>query len=100
MGAKKTKSGGEAFHHANVAKVRQGDVIWHYYNQKLSSSSVAETNAFSEPKPLELETDDWETDGYMVKVKYFDLLEPIHRDSIPIEIRMELGSEKSQSRSK
>jgi hypothetical protein len=90
----KTKSGGEAFHHANVSKVKKGDVVWHYCNQKVVAVSVAETDAFEQPKPEELETDDWETDGYMVKVKYFDLVKPIDRNSIPFDLRAALSKEK------
>ncbi len=91
---KKTKGGGEAFHHVNVGKVKQGDVIWHYCNQMIVSISIAKTDAFEQAKPAELETDEWETDGYMVKVQYFDLPKPIHRDSIPIELRTALSRER------
>ncbi len=88
----RTKSGSEAFHHANLAKVKKGDVIWHYYNQRLVAVSIAESDAFEEPKPEELGAGDWENNGYMARVRYVDLLEPVHRDSIPVEFRTSLSN--------
>lgn len=90
----KTKSGGEAFHHANVSSVKAGDIIWHYCNQQLVAISVAKTDAFEQPKPSELESDEWGTEGYMVSVKYFDLVDPIPRDVIPLELRTPLSAER------
>ena len=89
----KGKNGLPFYHHVNVSQVHKGDVIWHYVDGKIVSISVALEDARESPKPAELVTDAWQVDGYAVKVRYFDLMQPVLLASIPLELRVALSKE-------
>lgn len=84
----KRRDGLQAHHHANVGRVRAGDVIFHYFKQQVCAVSVAQTDAFKQAKPAELGKEQWQTDGYMVRVEYRDLSPQITREEIPSTIRI------------
>lgn len=84
----KRRDGFPAHHHANVARVRAGDVIFHYFKQQVCAVSVAQSDAFKQTKPDELGKEQWQTDGYMVRVDYRDLSPQIPREEIPSTIRI------------
>jgi hypothetical protein len=88
----KGKNGQPFYHHVNVSKVRKNDVIWHYVDGQIVAVSMALENAQESPKPAELKTDAWSTEGYFVKVQYVDLMQPIKLASIPIDIRTRLST--------
>ncbi len=89
----KGKDGQEIFHHINVSRVKAGDVTFHYVDGNILAVSIAEEDAVSAPKPAELPTELWNREGYMVRVKYFDLEQPVSRDAIRTELRAALGNE-------
>lgn len=92
----RAKNGQQIFHHQNVSKVRRDDVILHYVDGSIVSISVALKDAAVSPKPAELPSELWATEGYIVPVKYFDLEPAVKRDSIPVELR-KLSSREAKS---
>lgn len=75
--APKTKSKGEfnqAYHNLTLAKT--GDIIFSYANTLIKAVGIIESSYTEEPVPMEfgVKGNLWNTDGYMVKVKWTPLL--------------------------
>jgi 5-methylcytosine-specific restriction protein B len=81
-----TKSGATLQHHKNVLDVRKGDVVIHY-SKGIRAIGVAESNGAPEARPSELPTEKWGAEGYIARVRHFELASPIAFDVLPAELR-------------
>ena len=80
--------GGRVFaHHAAVARLRAGDIVFHYAKGVVRAVGVVREAAREETRPSELPEDQWEADGYLARVEYHDAPTPIALEEIPAEWR-------------
>lgn len=84
---KQGKNGVVFQHWTEMAKVRPGDVVLHYANGALRAVGQVLEGAHDAPRPNELPSDSWEDKGYLVRVQYHPLQEPIQLQNIPEEWR-------------
>ena len=68
---KTNKNGGFSKYYQNMTEVMPGDLIYSYYNQKISAIGIATSKAYSEPKPeFGAAGVNWDNEGWMVNVDY------------------------------
>ncbi|MEI6045912.1 MAG: hypothetical protein WCS37_16305, partial [Chloroflexota bacterium] len=80
--------GGRVFsHHTNVSHLQPGDLVFNYSKTLRAVSQVLE-NSRQLPRPGSVTSQDL---GYLAKVRYYDLPEPIYLDSIPQDWRIKEG---------
>ena len=79
----KTKKGNAVEHHVNVRRVAPGDVIVHYANGRIRAIGIVEENLGAHERPSELPTDAWDREGYLAKVRYHELENPISIEDVP-----------------
>lgn len=78
---KRSKSGRKIFHWSNMTKVKKGDIIFSIYKRKLMSVNIAKSNCIDANRPQALEDIDlWEKEGWLVKVEYNTLENPLNID--------------------
>lgn len=80
---KKTKDGKVLEHHKNLIHLQPGNVILHYAKGSLRAVSEVLETATEASRPAELPAEPWESEGYLVKAKYYELAETIPLESIP-----------------
>ncbi len=76
-------------HWSDMTKLQPEDVVLHYANGALRAVSRVLEAAKDEPRPGELSADTWEMEGYLVRVRYYPLEQPIPLQNIPLEWRTE-----------
>lgn len=86
---KKSSSGTTFDHHRNVSRVSVGDVILHYANGSVVAIGLSTKAGTSKNKPDELGTQNWQTEGWLAGVKYWDISSPIRLEQIPRELRVQ-----------
>lgn len=69
----------------NVGKVRQGDIIFCCYNQRISFLAIADGNSYTEERPMSRSFGEWDAVGNRVDVQIVELDRKIHRDEISSE---------------
>ena len=85
---KENKAGRSQHHWENVAKVKAGDIVFHYANGDIKSISIANEAGQSHEKPGALEgSNTWKKEGWLARLDYHDLDQPIPRDEISDGIR-------------
>ena len=65
------------FHHENMTKVLQGDIIFHYVNGGIKAVSEALEDCFNAKRPTELDGYGWDREGYEVIARYRELNPPL-----------------------
>lgn len=61
-----------------VSKVKKGDIIFSYQKKKIIAISKVISDGVEADKPYGLDNDSkWQKEGWMAKVKYKELLEPL-----------------------
>jgi hypothetical protein len=83
----RAKNGAVFAHHANVARLKKGDIVLHYANGTIRAISRVSRRATEADRPKALPGDVWATEGYLAHCQYFDLGEPIKLDELPIGLR-------------
>jgi hypothetical protein len=79
---------GRALGHWSAMKdVRSGDLVLHYARGAVRALGRANAPATHADRPYGL-PEVWESPGWMVPVRYYDLPEPIGRDEIPMNWRL------------
>ena len=73
----KNASGKSMFHWETMNDVRQGDIIFSYYDQKILAYSTAQGEAYDSVNPFNESGDDWELNGRRIDVTYTVLRKPI-----------------------
>lgn len=84
---KANRAGYPVPHHVSLLKAKHGDVIFCYSEKELKSIGIVQSKAIESQKPSEIKSDDWQKDGYLLKVKYYDFQPSIDKNEIPIEWR-------------
>lgn len=69
----------------NVGKVRQGDIIFCCYNQRISFLAIADGNSYTEERPMSRSFGEWDAIGNRVDVQIVELDRKVHRDEISSE---------------
>ncbi len=87
----RTKDGRQLAHHHAVAKVREGDRIFHYSKGALRALGVATSDGYEAQRPSELSADAWEAAGFRADVEYDEFAEPIQLVEIPEALRVGAG---------
>lgn len=82
-----TKNGRTVHHHKLLQFVNVGDVIASYAGGAIRSLSRVIEGPVKTVRPSELSADAWQGDGYLARVEYFDLQDPIQLSEIPIDLR-------------
>ena len=83
----KNSKGSILSHWANVSKLRVDQKILHYANGQIRAVGVVLEDAVDAPRPEELPTEPWETDGRYAHVEYRILDRPIALSEIREEWR-------------
>lgn len=81
-----TAGGSSVQHHANVGRLKTGDVTFHYVGRAIRASGVVESDATKGPRPNS-GSQDQTSEGYLARVTYHDLVEPIPITRIPARLR-------------
>jgi 5-methylcytosine-specific restriction protein B len=84
----KSKNGRIIAHHKDLTKAKIGDIVFCYSSGELKSIGIVESEATEQEKPTTIESGNWEQDGYLLKLKYYDLTQSISRVEIPDEWRV------------
>ena len=76
---KRKQDGSKNTFYDNMSKVEPGDIVLSYKGTYLSAVGVIQSNGYSYSKPLEFGSTGayWNTDGWKVDVKYFQLEHPV-----------------------
>lgn len=69
----------------NVGKVRQGDIIFCCYDQRISFLAIADGNSYTEERPMSRSFGEWDAVGNRVDVQIVELDRKVHRDEISSE---------------
>ena len=86
---KQSKQGRALSHHIDLQKAKPGDLVFCYSDLNLRSVAVVQEIAKSSIKPSEITSQQWQDEGYLLKVKYYALDPFISKDQLPIEWRKE-----------
>lgn len=85
------KAGNPKHHWDTMDEVEVGDRIVHYRGQQIVAVSVVSETAGPARKPPELGSDEWATDGRLVRSHYTDLQRPLSLGAIPERYRRAEG---------
>lgn len=69
----------------NVGKVRQGDIIFCCYDQRISFLAIADGDSYTEQRPRASSFGEWDAIGNRVDVQIVELDRRVHRDEISSE---------------
>jgi hypothetical protein len=75
-------------YHANVAKVRPGDLVIHYAAGEIKALGRPTGMPTEGERPSELPEEPWSTLGHTVGITYFELAEPVRLAEIPAPLRI------------
>ena len=83
-----SKSGAVISHHQNMADLKVGDTVFHYWSGRIQAVSSVTEKAVHSPIPAEQDGQkNWQTEGRLARV-YVDILDdPVSLDDIPLEWR-------------
>jgi hypothetical protein len=74
------------FHWQNVAKVKTGDVVFHYAKGFIRAVSVANANSYESAKPDDISRENWSDEGWRVDVAYHELTPTIRISAVASQI--------------
>jgi energy-coupling factor transporter ATP-binding protein EcfA2 len=74
---KKQNQLGQLFHHANVSKVKTGDIVFSYVSKAIRAVSTATSDGASADRPEKMEGWTWAKEGWRANLNYFELKPPI-----------------------
>jgi len=84
-------------HWDNVSDVKTGDIIFCYYNQRISFLARATADSYQNLKPHDRSFKDWERLGNQVDVEIIDLDRTILRDDISAEFMLRFNQRTTPS---
>lgn len=85
---KESQNGRVPAHWASLLQVQPGDVIYHYTDTYLVGVSRAVSASITATNPYVDGPENWEELGNRVPVDYSPFDSPVHRDAIPLEVRI------------
>jgi hypothetical protein len=80
------KTGSTLVHHANVMRLRPGDLVINYAG-RIRAVSVVAGRPEDAPRPAEFPLDQWEKEGYRASLEYHELQRPVKLTEIPLGLR-------------
>ncbi len=86
-----SKQGRSINHHVRLLEANVGDVVFCYSSTQLKSVGIVKHTAVESPKPSAIANHDWQRDGYLLEVTYFELEPVIRKEEIPEVWRLEEG---------
>jgi 5-methylcytosine-specific restriction enzyme B len=87
----KSKQGIPLPHHVNLVNPCPGDIVFCYSARELKSIGVVQQAAIEASKPSEISSHEWQEEGYLLKLDYFDFVPSIGKVDIPHEWRLKEG---------
>lgn len=88
---KRSKNGQILGHHADLARLQTGDVVFNYAKGAVRAVSVVVESVVEAPRPAELPEGPWQEEGRLVEIEYHELSESIPLEEIPSEWRTNAG---------
>lgn len=82
-----TDAGRRLGHWTAMTQVQAGDLVVHYARGAIRALGRVEAPATPADRPYS-RPEVWESPGWMVRVRYFDLAQPIQRDELPLVWRL------------
>jgi hypothetical protein len=94
-----SKTGNEVtrIHWDNVADVRQGDIIFCCYDQRISFLARAQTDAHQQTRPFDPSFKDWDKVGNRVDIEIIEIERKITRDEIATDFIAKFDNRTSPS---
>ncbi len=83
----KSKRGFPVPHHISLKQAQINDIVFCYSNKKLRAVGVVTNTVIESPKPSIIASDEWQEEGYLVSLKYFNINPEILKEEIPLEWR-------------
>jgi energy-coupling factor transporter ATP-binding protein EcfA2 len=87
----KSKQGRPLPHHVKLLEPQVGDVVFCYSAMEIKSVGIVKKPTFESPKPSAIASHDWQEDGYLLELTYFDLTPTIRKEEIPEDWRLKEG---------
>jgi MoxR-like ATPase len=84
----KSKDGKSLSHWENLIDAREKDIVINYSRGKIYAISVVTEEAIISAIPKKFPEEPWIGDGYLIKIRYFFLKNPISLNEIPVEWRV------------
>jgi hypothetical protein len=82
-----TEAGRQLGHWTAMTQLQPGDMVMHYARGAIRAVGRVEAPAIAADRPYGL-PEIWQSPGWMVPVRYFDLAQPIQRNELPLEWRL------------
>jgi len=76
-------------HHIRLLEAHEGDIVFCYSEKEVKSVGIVTKEAIEAPKPSGIKSTEWQEDGYLLGLNYFDFVPAIQKDEIPLEWRIE-----------
>lgn len=88
----KGRHGREVDHHIRLLEADVGDLVFCYAEKEIKAIGVVKKRVVEAQKPTEFTTDEWQEDGYLLELAYYEFEKTIKKDDIPLQWRLdELG---------
>ncbi|TDK59527.1 hypothetical protein E2K98_19955 [Bacillus salipaludis] len=84
----KSKQGRPLPHHIKLLDAKIGDIVFCYSSMEVKSIGIVKKEAVESLKPSAIAMHDWQEDGYLLELTYYDLVPSIRKEEIPEEWRL------------
>ena len=83
------KIGNPVSHHVNLLNAKVGDMVFCYSSLELKAIGIVKKEAIKAQKPSEISSSEWQSNGYLLTLDYFNFDPFIRKDEIPEAWRKE-----------
>ncbi|WP_316568856.1 AAA family ATPase [Neobacillus sp. YIM B06451] len=87
----KNSQGRPLHHHVRLTEPKTGDIVFCYSARELKSVGIVRKPSIKSSKPNSIASHNWEEEGYLLELEYYDFTPPIKKEDIPLEWRKEEG---------
>ncbi|ARK30123.1 McrB family protein [Halalkalibacter krulwichiae] len=84
----KSKRGFPVPHHVSLLRARVGDFVFCYSDKEIKALGIVQDEVVESNKPSEIVSNEWQEDGYLLSIKYFEIQPKIKKEDIPLEWRV------------
>src|SRR5690606_33155509 len=84
----KSKQGTALDHHVRLLEPKKGDIVLCYSAKEIKCIGIVKEIAVKAPKPSEISNHNWQEEGYLLRLSYFELNNKIQKEEIPLEWRI------------
>jgi 5-methylcytosine-specific restriction enzyme B len=85
---KRGKDGKMRVYHRNLLHAKLGDIVFAYSKGEIKAVGIVKKEAEVHSKPKEISSENWDEEGYLVRLTYYDLISPIKIEEISEEWRL------------